>query len=84
MNIELRARLAAIASKAFEGNEGEHVEYQEAYFQYQNDEGQYEVAKVNTKKDLIPDLGKKGVVKIAVQENGKLKLISFIPSNVSE
>jgi len=77
MKMEIRARLGAVAQKGFTSNTGEDVEYQEAFFQYQDEQGIYDVAKVNTKQDMIPHLGKEGVVKIDVQESGKLKLISF-------
>lgn len=77
--MELSARLGAVAQKGFTSNTGEDVEYQEAYFQYEDENGILDVAKVNTKQDMVPHLGKEGFVKIEVQENGKLKLVSFTP-----
>jgi len=77
MNIELRAILAAIAEKAFTGESGEAVTYNEIYFQYEDDDGSMAVSKVNTKQDLKGQLRQKGVAKISVQENGKMKLVSF-------
>jgi len=77
--MEMRARLGAVAQKGFTSNTGEDVEYQEAFFQYEDEHGILDVAKVNTKQDMVPHLGKEGLVKIEVMESGKLKLISFTP-----
>lgn len=83
MEIILHARLGAVAQKSFDTNEGEHVEYNEGYFQHKEEDGTYSVVKVNTKQDLVPLLGKIGNAKIQVQENGKFKLVSFIPERSS-
>jgi len=79
MDVELKGTVAAIDEKAFEGKEGEHVEYQEVFIQTEREDGTMSVAKVNTKKDMVPHLQKTGTFIININEQGKKKLISFNP-----
>jgi len=78
MDFTLTGRIGAVAVKSFTGKDGEEVNYQEVYFQYEDEDGNPSVVQVNTKQDMIAALGTDGVMKINVNEQGKKKLVSFL------
>jgi len=77
MDSFIYGELKVFIQKSFTTNEGETVEYNEAYF-LTEDDGQQSLVKVNTKQDLNAMIGKTGTVKLRTSAEGKTKLISFV------
>jgi len=77
MPVFFEGTLKIFIKKQFTTDEGELVEYYEAYFVARDEDGNESVFKINTKKDLKIAEGKSGVVEISMQEGKKPSLVSF-------
>lgn len=79
MDVYFEGILKIFIKKAFENKEGEHIEYNEAYFLTTNKDGEDSVIKINTKTDLSKHLDLAGVGQMQLLDSGKRRLVSFVP-----
>jgi len=81
MKVFFDVRLIAFVPKKFEDNEGKTVEYNEAHFLYESEEGERQVVQLNTKSDLSPAIDEDGILELDIDVSGKRKprLLSFKP-----
>lgn len=76
--MQFNGTLKLINEKGFTDNEGNAVEFTEAYFQTEDDMGKMQVVKLNTKIDLAKQIDKRGLIKVELMPSGKLRLVEFI------
>jgi len=83
MEISITAILKIFIPVSFTAEGGELVEYFQAFFLTENEDGDPSVVQLNTKVDLRKHIDDVGVAKIRIQDDGKKKLLSFTPRTVN-
>jgi len=78
MPLTFEGQLQIFVKKSFENKEGEHIEFYEAYFVGEDNEGNDQVLKVNTKQDLSVMKGRVGTAHVQVMDGGKMRLVKFL------
>jgi len=73
-------KLLAFIAKSFEDKDGITVEYNEAHFLLEAENGERSVIILNTKLDLLMDEEKTGTLTVEIDPSGKRKtrLVSFV------
>jgi len=73
-------KLLAFIAKSFEDKEGITVEYNEAHFMLESEDGERSVIVLNTKLDLLMEEDKTGTLSVEIDPSGKRKtrLVSFV------
>lgn len=81
MKVFYDVKLIAFVPKKFENDEGKTIEYNEAHFLYEDEDGNRQVVQINTQSDLSAAVDEDGTLELEIDIAGKRKprLLSFKP-----